>query len=79
SLQSCWHVYELIWSQNSLEFYLDGALVNTKSGGYVPNLFGKKEKIVLNLAVGGNFFSNLNTSSIVTGAMEIDWVKVFTK
>lgn len=79
SLQSCWHVYELIWSQNSLEFYLDGVLVNTKSGGYVPNLFGKKEKITLNLAVGGNFFFNLNPASIVTGTMEIDWVKVFKK
>lgn len=79
SLQSCWHVYELIWSQSSLEFYLDGVLVNTKSGSYVPNLYGKKEKITLNLAVGGNFFSNLNPSSIVTGTMEIDWVKVFKK
>lgn len=79
SLQSCWHVYELIWSQSKLDFYLDGVLVNTKSGGYVPNLFGKKEKITLNLAVGGNFFSNLNTLSITPGTMEVDWVKVYKK
>jgi beta-glucanase (GH16 family) len=78
SLQSCYHVYELIWSQNDLKFYFDGVLVKTNSGGYVSNLFGKSEKIVLNLAVGGNFFTNLNTSLIVPGTMYVDWVKVFT-
>ena len=78
SLQNCYHVYELIWSQNSLQFYFDGQLVKTNSGGYVPNLFGKQERITLNLAVGGAFFSNLNPSLIQTGTMYVDWVKVFT-
>ena len=39
SLQTCWHVYELIWSQNSLVFMLDGQVVETKTGNYVSNLF----------------------------------------
>jgi len=78
SLQSCYHIYEVIWSQNSLEFYFDGVLVKTNSGSYVPNMFGKTEHITLNLAVGGLFFSNLNPSLIQTGTMYIDWVKVFT-
>lgn len=78
SLQTCYHVYEVIWSQNSLQFYFDGVLVKTNSSGYVPDLFGKTERITLNLAVGGNFFSNLNTSLIVPGTMYVDWVKVFT-
>ena len=78
SLQTCYHVYELIWSQNSLEFYFDGVLVNTNSGSYVSSLFSKTEKITLNLAVGGNFFSNFNPSLIQTGTMYVDWVKVFT-
>jgi beta-glucanase (GH16 family) len=78
SLQTCYHVYELIWSQNSLEFYFDGVLVKTNSGSYVPSLFGKTERITLNLAVGGNFFSNFNPSLIQTGTMYVDWVKVFT-
>ena len=77
SLQTCYHVYEVIWSQNSLAFYFDGQLVKTNSGGYVSNLFGKSERITLNLAVGGNFFSNLNPSLIQTGTMYVDWVKVF--
>jgi beta-glucanase (GH16 family) len=78
SLQTCYHVYEMVWSQNSLQFYFDGQLVKTNTGGYVPNLFGKQERITLNLAVGGNFFSNFDPSQIQTGSMYVDWVKVFT-
>ncbi|MBM3176382.1 MAG: glycoside hydrolase family 16 protein [Bacteroidetes bacterium] len=78
SLQTCYHIYEVIWEQSKLSFYLDGILVDTKSGGYVPNLFGKKEKVVLNLAVGGNFFQTLNTTKIVPGTLLVDWVRIYT-
>jgi beta-glucanase (GH16 family) len=77
SLQNCYHVYEVIWSQNSLEFYFDGRLVKSNTGSYVSSLFGKAERITLNLAVGGNFFSNFNPANIQTGSMYVDWVKVF--
>ncbi|HLO38765.1 MAG TPA: glycoside hydrolase family 16 protein [Lacibacter sp.] len=77
-LTTCYHVYEMIWSQNSLTSLLDGNVIETKTGGYIPNLFGKTERIVLNLAVGGNFFSNLNPAQITTGSMHVDFVKVFT-
>jgi beta-glucanase (GH16 family) len=78
SLQTCYHVYEMIWSQNDLKFYFDGVLVKTNSGSYVQSLFGKTERITLNLAVGGLFFSNFNPALIQTGTMYVDWVKVFT-
>jgi beta-glucanase (GH16 family) len=78
SLETCYHVYEVIWSQNELNFYFDGVLVKTNSGGYVPSLFGKTEWITLNVAVGGNFFSNFDPALIQTGTMYVDWVKVFT-
>lgn len=78
SLQTCWHVYELIWEKDKLTFLLDGVVVDVKTGGYVSSLFGKQEKITLNLAVGGNFFSRLITRNIVPGTMQVDYVKVFT-
>ncbi|HXL58860.1 MAG TPA: glycoside hydrolase family 16 protein, partial [Chitinophagaceae bacterium] len=78
SLTDCWHVYEIIWSKNSLIFMLDGQIVVTNTGGFVSNLFGKTERITLNLAVGGNFFSNFDPSLIQTGTYSVDWVKVFT-
>jgi len=40
-LSNCYHVYTMEWTQNSLNSYLDGQLVETKTtGGYVGNLFG---------------------------------------
>lgn len=78
NLQSCFHVYEMIWSQSALKFYIDGQLVKTNSGSYVSSLFGKTEKVVLNLAVGGDFFSNLDPALIAPGTMKVDRVKVFT-
>jgi len=78
-LTNCYHVYEMVWEQNSLTSYLDGQVVEVKtSGGYIPSLFGKSERITLNLAVGGDFFNNLNPALIETGTLYVDYVKVFT-
>ncbi|MFM7839410.1 MAG: hypothetical protein ACKO6K_07560, partial [Chitinophagaceae bacterium] len=71
-------VYELQWEQNKLITYFDGKLVNTKTGGSISSMFGKKQRITLNLAVGGNFFGgNFRPSQIVPGTLRVDWVKVF--
>ncbi len=78
SLTDCWHVYEVIWEKNSLTYIFDGQVVVTKTGGWIPNFFRKSERVTLNLAVGGGFFGNPPASSIETGTMQIDWVKVFT-
>jgi len=78
-LTQCYHVYEMVWEQNQLTSYLDGQIVEVKtSGGYIPSLFGKTERITLNVAVGGNFFTNFDPSQISPGTMYVDWVKVFT-
>jgi beta-glucanase (GH16 family) len=79
SLTDCWHVYEVIWTKDVLTFLLDGQVVDVKSGGMIPNMFRKQQRLTLNLAVGGNFFPNLDPSQIQTGTMLVDWVKVFTK
>lgn len=78
NLTNCYHVYEMIWEQNTLTSYLDGQQIEVKSGGYIPSLFGKTERITLNLAVGGDFFSNLDPAQITPGTMYVDYVKVFT-
>ncbi len=78
NLSSCFHVYEMEWSETELNSYLDGKLVESKkSGKHIPNLFGKSEHIVLNLAVGGGFFPSYNPALIETGILYVDWVKVY--
>jgi beta-glucanase (GH16 family) len=78
SLTECWHVYEVIWTRDDLTFRFDGAVVDVKSGDYIPNMFRKQQRVTLNLAVGGLFFPNLDPSTIQTGTLQADWVKVFT-
>jgi beta-glucanase (GH16 family) len=78
-LTECYHVYELIWEKSKLTSYLDGNAVEIKkSGGYISSMFDKQQRITLNLAVGGNFFTGLDPNEIETGSMTVDWVKVFT-
>lgn len=77
-LAACWHTYEMIWEKSTLTYLLDGVVVDTKTNGYIPDMFGKTQKITLNLAVGGSFFPGLDVNAISPGVFEIDWVKVFT-
>ena len=72
-------MYEVIWSKNDLTFLLDGQVVDVKSGGYIPSMYRKQQRITLNLAVGGLFFPGLDPALIQTGTMQVDWVKVFVK
>lgn len=82
-LTQYWHVYEVIWEETKLTFMLNGKVIRTLTnaaspGQYIDEMFGKEQNIVLNLAVGGDYFGNPAASSIVTGSMQVDWVKVFT-
>jgi beta-glucanase (GH16 family) len=75
-LTSCYHVYEVEWTKDALLYYLDGKLVERKTaGGYVQDLFGKKQSLSLYVAVNSDF---LTRAQIQSGTMYVDWVKVFT-
>jgi beta-glucanase (GH16 family) len=83
SLVQYWHVYEVIWEETKLTYMLDGKIVKTlttttTSGQFIDDMYGKTQNIVVNLAVGGDYFGNPAASTIVTGTMYVDWVKVFT-
>jgi beta-glucanase (GH16 family) len=82
-LTAYWHVYEVIWEQNTLTYMLNGKVIRildnaTPPGNYISSMFGKTQNIALNLAVGGDYFGNPNPSTIVTGTMQVDWVRAFT-
>jgi hypothetical protein len=78
SLTDCWHVYEVIWTRKDLTFLFDGQVVVAKVGDYIPSMYGRKERITLNLAVGGLFFGNYDPGAIQPGTFHVDWVKAFT-
>jgi beta-glucanase (GH16 family) len=75
-LTECFHVYEMEWTKNSLNFYLDGKLVEQKtSGGYITNLFDKSQRIFLYMVVSSEL---LKRPQIQPGTVSVDWIKVFT-
>lgn len=89
------HIYACEWSKDKIEFYVDDrkifeynldqkvADVYKKNG----SPFDQKFHIILNLAVGGNFFDSkeygkFNESSVETwknAVFEVDYVKVYGK
>ncbi len=79
------HIFDVVWSQNSLVFSLDGVEVRTISSDnfpYVRELYTKNQQIVLNLAVGGIIFDddNLNLANIPDiSYFIVDWVRVYKK
>lgn len=78
-LSKAFHVYEMEWTETSLNSYVDGKLVEIKTAGtHIKDLFGKSQNIILNLAVGGDFFKNCDKTKIEPAIMYVDWVKVFT-
>ncbi|MBS1520723.1 MAG: glycoside hydrolase family 16 protein [Bacteroidetes bacterium] len=80
-LANCYHVYTMEWTQNSLNSYLDGKLVEVKTtGGYIGSLFGTSQNVSLSLPVGGWFYDTTLKSTDIQcgGIMYVDYVKVFT-
>lgn len=79
-LTASYHTYSLLWTRDSLVSYFDGKLMEVKrSGGYINALFGTRQRVILNLAVGGGFFENFDATKISTGAMYVDWVRVYRR
>jgi hypothetical protein len=76
-LSACYHVYVMEWTQTSLNAYLDGNLVESTSGTYVPQLFGKAMHLSLSVPIAGLYYGKI-TSAIQGCTMSVDYVKVFT-
>ncbi|MEM8999044.1 MAG: glycoside hydrolase family 16 protein [Bacteroidota bacterium] len=82
-LTADFHVYEMIWKSTSIDIIFDGELLYTytaNGNNNISDLFGKKQKVVLNTAVGGWFFTDRNPANYVDNAsMEVDWVRVYKR
>ncbi|HWD89700.1 MAG TPA: glycoside hydrolase family 16 protein [Mucilaginibacter sp.] len=77
-LSTCFHVYTMEWTQNSLSSYLDGNLVETSNSSYIPKLFGQGHHLSFAVPIGGLYYSNLDASTVQGGTLTVDYVKVFT-
>ena len=79
NLGDSFHIYEVEWSAGSIIFRLDGKVANAT---YYHNEteFQQKHYIILNLAMGGNWYGNPSPASIALPAgqkktMQVEWVR----
>lgn len=77
------HIYEMIWRENSIDLLFDGELLHSYQSApnnNINKMFGQKQKVVLNTAVGGWFISDRDSNNYVdSSVMEVDWVKVYKR
>jgi beta-glucanase (GH16 family) len=72
------HVFSIVWNQNSITWLLDNVPYNTVD--ITPaNMSAFKEKffLIFNMAVGGNWPGNPDGTTIFPQKMYVDYVRVF--
>ena len=83
-LNVAFHTYAVEWDQSSITFFVDDTAYEThtpsdaaKSGGTWA--FNQPFYVLINLAIGGNWPGNPDSSTTFPQTMVIDWVRVYTK
>jgi len=72
------HVFRIEWDQNSIKWYVDNSLYTTLN--ITPSGLSEFHQdffIVLNLAVGGNWPGNPNSSTTFPQYLEVDYIRVY--
>jgi beta-glucanase (GH16 family) len=74
------HVYAVEWEMDEIRWYIDDVLyTSVKRSQLAPNPwpFDSRFHIILNLAVGGNWPGNPNSSTVFPQNFEVDYVRVY--
>jgi beta-glucanase (GH16 family) len=84
SFSDDYHVFAFEWEENEMRWYVDGVLYSTQTEWYTssapyPAPFNKRFHIILNVAVGGNWPGNPDSSTVFPQSMLVDYVKVYQK
>ncbi len=72
------HVFSIVWNQNSITWYLDNVPYNTVDISPANmNAFKEKFFLIFNIAVGGNWPGSPDGTTIFPQKMYVDYVRVF--
>jgi beta-glucanase (GH16 family) len=81
SLAEGFHVYSVAWEPGRIRWYLDDQMYSTVTPGDLrgcPWVFDHNFYLLINVAVGGNFPGNPDTSLTLPRAMLIDYIRHYT-
>ncbi|MBC8081991.1 MAG: glycoside hydrolase family 16 protein [Hymenobacter sp.] len=75
-LSDAFHVFSVVRSKNLLRFFLDGQLYYTFTGSDAnPFPFNNPFFVILNVAVGGKFDGDPDSSTVLPQQMQVDYVR----
>ena len=80
TLASSYHVFSLAWTSSSLIWYIDDMqyhIMDITPAGLAA--FQAEFFFIFNVAVGGNWPGNPNSSTVFPQRMVVDYVRVFQK
>ena len=78
--QDTYHVWTLMWEENSIKWYVDEQLLHSISSSQVTGTnypFNSDFFILFNIAVGGNWPGSPDATTAFPQTMEIDYIRVF--
>jgi beta-glucanase (GH16 family) len=77
------HTFAIEWEPNAIRFYVDGLLYATRTPADLPNnanwVFAHPFFILLNVAVGGFWPGNPDSSTVFPQTMKVDYVRVYQR
>jgi beta-glucanase (GH16 family) len=81
TLSTSFHVYSIEWDSTAITWYLDDVQFHTMTIDNSASLaaFRKEFFFIFNIAVGGNWPGNPNSSTVFPQRMIVDYVRVFQK
>ncbi|PKP13443.1 MAG: glycoside hydrolase [Bacteroidetes bacterium HGW-Bacteroidetes-3] len=74
------HVFSIVWQQDSIQWYVDGNLFLTKTVadlGGANNPFNADQFFIFNVAVGGNWPGSPDSTTTFPQRMFVDYVRVY--
>ncbi|MEM1305101.1 MAG: glycoside hydrolase family 16 protein, partial [Planctomycetota bacterium] len=74
-----YHTYAVEWEPNILRFYVDGVRHMTVNGSPLRPIFDTPKSLILNLAVGGIFGGDPDSTTVWPQNFDIDYVHVWQR
>jgi len=75
------HVYAIEWDASEIRFYVDDNLYATRTTAQIPNgttwVYNHKFFIIMNVAIGGGWPGNPDSTTVFPQTMQVDYVRVY--
>jgi beta-glucanase (GH16 family) len=83
---AAWHTYGMIWTKGEIQYYIDlpsnvYATYKSTDSAWSPTPWPFDQGpqfIILNLAVGGSWPGDVNTTTVFPSTMQVEYVRVYT-